>query len=254
MTEPSNPDIIVVGRRTTNNDGSALWVFSHSTSTLPGIRDITPREVSENPEAVPETLEIVVTIERTTGDLAAMEAAAQALIKAIARAVDLLGSADPSRVVSVLGVAISLGALLAALENTNFIITDRNDFGNNGVGGADFNETGGRHTDRINYVAIVGDATHPGFYNHPDYTYGEGMLALALHEAFHLTQQGYGFLMASITRWGNNATFYSSPHGPNVEKFMNNLTMQALAALNIPTRAEAPPIQPLDAPVPIGSL
>lgn len=254
ITEPSNPDIVVVGTRTTDGDGNALWVFSHSSGALPGIRDITPDEVSENGEAPPETLEIVVTIDRTTGDPAQMEAAAQALIKAIAKVVDLLKSADPSRVVAVLGVAISLGALLTALQNTNFIITDRTNFGNGGVGGAAINTAGGRNSDQINYIAIVGDATHPAYYNHPNFTNGEGMLALVLHEAFHLTEQGYQFFEASKAAWGNNATFYSSPHAANLERFMNNLTMQALDALSVETRPEAPPVLPLDPPVPIGNL
>ncbi len=79
-------------------------------------------------------------------------------------------------------------------------------------------------------------------------------MALLIHEALHLTRDGYDFFQQSIAAWGNNATFYSSPHGNNLERFMNALTMQVLAAAGVSTRAEAPPIAPLDPPVPLSAL
>lgn len=179
-----------------------------------------------------------------------MQRAAEALIKAIARAVELLGSIDPSRVVAVLGVAISIGAILNAIQTTTFIITDQPSFANNGVGGVDFTA----RTDKINYVAIVGDATHPAYYDHPNFTNGEGMFALVIHEALHLTGQGNDFFLQSRAAWGNDATFYGSAHARNLELFVNALTMQALAAAGIPTRTEASPIAPLDSPVAIASI
>lgn len=244
MTEPANPDIVVVG--TSQSDGG--WVFVRTSGVPTGISYISPAEVSENPEG--DLLQVVVKLERSTGDLAAMQRAAEALIKAIARAVDLLGSLDPGRVVSVLGVGISIGAILSAVQSTTFIITDQPSFGNNGVGQANF-ET---HTDMINYVAIVGDATHPAYYDHPNFTDGEGMFALVIHEALHLTGPGNDFFLQSRAAWGNDATFYGSAHGRNLELFMNALTMQALAAAGVATRADAPPIAPLDPPVAIASI
>lgn len=244
MTEPANPDIVVVGTRQSN--GASLFVRTSGVPT--GIRYVSPAEVSENPDG--DLLQIVVRLDRSTGDLAAMQRAAEALIKAIARAVDLLGRIDPSRVVAVLGIAISVGAILNAIQTTTFIITDRSDFGNNGVGGADY----GARTDQINYAAIVGDATHPAYYDHPNFTNGEGMLALLFHEALHLTDHGNTFYLQSVAAWANNATFYGSPHGDNLERFMNALTMQLLAAAGVPTRSEAPPLAPLTPPVPIDSL
>ncbi len=79
---------------------------------------MTPAEVSENPEA--DQLQIVVRLAYSTGDLAAMQRAAEALIKAIGRAVNLLGSMDPNRIVSALGVAISIGAILNATQPCHY--------------------------------------------------------------------------------------------------------------------------------------
>lgn len=106
----------------------------------------------------------------------------------------------------------------------------------------------------INYVAIVGDATHPAYHDHPNFTDGEGMFALVIHEALHLTGPGNDFFLQSRAAWGNDARFYDSAHARNLELCMNALTMQALAAAGVATRAEAPPITPFDPPVAIASI
>ncbi len=252
MTEPSGPDIVVVGER--QNDGTISFSILRSSGRPAGIRYVEPRTISENPEN--PVLEIVVAIEKTSSasDEAKMIEAAQALIKAIERAIRLLEAEARTRVVSVLGFGISVGALLDELMRTDFSVTDVLNFGNNGVGGAERIPLG-RNRDRINYQAIVGGRPdHPTrYYAHPNFANGEGMLALVLHEIFHLTQAGEDFLADSLQLWtsrgGTSATFYSSALAANLERIANAYALGFLDVLLVPYDPAFPPVQPTDTPV-----
>lgn len=191
--EPTPPPIVVTGRREGNDDGSVSWTFVRSSSGTAGIRDVTPPMVSEYP-GFDQVLEISVLVEQTDSETDAVKihAAAKALIQAIARARDALKASDRSPLISVNGVAVSLGTLLDAREDTDFTVSDRPDsyWANGSVGAAPYSRLG-RHSSPVSYRAIGAVPAHPaaGYYGHPNFG-GLGMVALVLHEAFHLTPQG----------------------------------------------------------------
>jgi hypothetical protein len=256
---PDEPDIVVTGRREPQSDGTFVWTFLRSGSGTPGIREVMPNNVSENPEFQP-VLEITIAIERTNSATSeeAMIAAAKALAQAIARAIDALKAANPSHVVSVNGVAVSVGTLLNALQNTGFTVSDRPDsfWANGGVGAAQYSPLG-QHSSTISYRAIGGDPSNPsaGYYNHPNFE-GRGMLALALHEAFHLTPQGDQWYRDNVaayrTRYGTNAPFSGSawdPYRINVERLINQMALAAMSAFNQPPVATQPPFDDMQPPV-----
>ena len=215
--------------------------------------------ISENPEAG-MVLEITITIEKTDAstDEAKLVEAAAALIKAIARALDALRSRNASQVISVNGVAISIGALIASILNTDYVVSDRPDeyYANFGVGAASYNPTG-RHRDKISYRAIGGDPANPsaGYYGHPNFE-GLGLLALVLHEAFHLTPAGEQWYKdnqdAYKARYGAFAPFAGpnwEPYAKNTERLINQLALQAMTQVGQPALPSQPPFADMQPPV-----
>lgn len=257
--QTESPPIIVIARRETDSDGSQFWTFVRATSGTAGVREVEPRNLSENP-AAPMDLEITLVIEKTDAstDEAKMIAAAKALTQAIARALDALRTRAESEVIAVNGVAVSVGALIASILNTDYIVSDRPDafYANYGVGAAEYSATG-RHTDRISYRAIGGDPANPsaGYYGHPNYE-GRGLLALVLHEAFHLTPAGKDWYDLNVAayrnRYGQNAPFSGAnwlPYALNVERGINRLALNAMAAIGQPALPSQPPFFDMQPPV-----
>ena len=251
MTQPSGPDIVVKGER--QSDGTINFTVFRTNSPPMGVRYVSPRTVSENPEE--PTLQIVVGIEKTdpNSNEAKMIEAAQLFIAAIERAVRLLEAESRTRVISVLGIAVSVGTLLDEIMRTDFQVTDLLDLGNGGAGAAERSPIG-QNRNKVNYLAIIGG--HPqfsGYANHPAYTNGEGMLALVLHEAIHMTPEGYQFYVDSLQLWrqrgGTNASFFSSVFGINLERFVNSLTLMFLTALSVGHSSQYPPVNDTNAPV-----
>jgi hypothetical protein len=264
MPDGDGGTIVVTGRREQQSDGTFIWTFLRSGSGTPGIREVMPNNVSENPEA-PLALEITIAIERTNLATSeeAMIAAAKALAQAVARALDALKAADPNRVVAVNGVAVSVGTLLNALQNTGFTVSDRPDlfWANGGVGAAQYSPLG-QHRSTISYRAIGGDPADPsaGYYNHPNFE-GRGMLALALHEAFHLTPQGFEWYNRNAdtytSRYGATAPYSGAlwePYARNTERLINQMALAAMAAVDDPHVPSQPPFEDMEPPVDPSSI
>ncbi len=124
------------------------------------------------------------------------------------------------------------------LLNTEFTVTDRTDFNNNGVGSADYGEGTGPNMDSINYQDIIGDGQDPNFYGNPNYVDDSGMSILILHEVAHMNQVGFNFWQLSFQVHRaddtvNGSQFYDTQYGTNNEAFAEALAQQMANAINM---------------------
>lgn len=163
------------------------------------------------------------------------EAAAKKLIEAIAQALDKLEAADPNSTFTFAGRTYRVGDVLADLKNTNFTVTDRTNFNNNGFGQAERVRNGNPNTDVINMESIIGTDG----YASPNWSENAGMMALILHELGHISSLGqllfdssYGFwTLESADKRGSD--FYNTDYGKNLEAFANDFMNAAAAAINV---------------------
>lgn len=106
-----------------------------------------------------------------------------ATIKYVALSNPNASFADPN------GNIISGQELANEINNTTWVITDRQEFNNGGVGGSDYLN----QTDYLNYESFDGDLSNGlnhADYADPVYTNHQGLTEILLHELGHLTQNG----------------------------------------------------------------
>lgn len=157
-----------------------------------------------------------------------LERAQQAAIRltqVVARELQRLEGADLSATVTVLGRTYQLADVLIDLYNTEFTVTDRTDFDNNGVGASSRGMLGEPNTDIINMDAIL-DA-----YGSPNYPNDIGMTVLIFHEMAHISEIGTDFFNESVQFYNSEPAdkrgeFYAKPNGSeysqNIEAFAND--------------------------------
>lgn len=130
----------------------------------------------------------------------------------------------------------TVGEMLATLMNTQFTVTDRTNFNNNGVGAAQRGTDGGPNIDIINYEAIVGSSMGIG-YADASYPQNSGMYALVLHEVAHMTAAGSLFFDRSAQVARADPTvggqFYGTEYATNVEAFANSFMTQTSNAAGV---------------------
>lgn len=217
--------IVVVGRREKQPDGSFVIQFSVGTG-VPGIRFVSPREVSPDDQSLDPELEVAVKIEKTKveTDQARMEEAAKKLIKGIMTVLTKLQTSNPAAIITPLGYTVTVGDMIETLKNTIFTVSDVDHYRNKGVGTADRGENGQPNRDTINYLAIEGYAAWPN---------DSGLHAIVLHEAGHMTVAGDAFFERSKQVQLQDPTvsreFYETEYAPNLEAFANSI-MSGIAA------------------------
>lgn len=163
------------------------------------------------------------------------EAAAKKLIEAIAQALHKLEAADPNKTFTFAGHTYRVGDVLTDLRNTDFTVTDRTDFDNNGVGQAKRGELGLRNSELVNMESITG----AGGYASPNWPENAGMMALILHELGHISVSGDLLFYSSYGFWSREpadrrgANFYDTDYGRNLEAFANDFMNAAAAAIGV---------------------
>lgn len=234
---PGETTIVVTGRRIKESDGSYRLQFSTEIGT-PGASFVSPREVSENGDSSEPELIVSVAIEQTDSrtDRAKLEEAARKVVETLVRLISAAEVSDLSRVIYVLNQQVTIGEVLDRLLGVEWTVTDRSDFGNPGVGGANA-ATG---TVATNWAAIIGGTdlngrTYSGWANFPG-----GMNAIILHDIMHLTPAGAGFASRSVEVHSSDpiwkwTPFYNTPYGPNNEAFADDLMQPAATLLGIDT-------------------
>lgn len=230
--------IVVTGQRIQTSDGTPSILYSSSTSGEVGTSYQTTRQVDEQGGSGEQALTVGVKIEKTKSetDQAKLTQAAQQLIKAIIEMTEALQLADPNGIITSVGRMMTVGEMLDTLMNTQFTVTDRTDFNNNGVGSAQRGTDGGPNIDIINYEAIVGG---PGGIGYGDASYPEnsGMYALVLHEAAHMTAAGAEFFKRSVEVARADATvggqFYGTEYATNLEAFANSFMTRTSNAAGV---------------------
>jgi hypothetical protein len=162
------------------------------------------------------------------------EAAAKKLIESIAQLIQKLEKEDPDKTFTFNGKTYRVGDLLYDLQNTNFTVTDRKDFQNNGVGRAERGTNGAPNTEMVNMDAILDG--NGGGYGSQNYRYNGGMMAFLLHELGHISQLGKELFDESYALWAKEPIeirgddFYKTDYAPNLEAFANDFMNAAAGA------------------------
>jgi hypothetical protein len=160
------------------------------------------------------------------------EAAAKKLIEGLAQVLQKLEAADPDRTIRFAGRTYRVGDILVDLNNTDFKVTDRTDFQNNGVGASTRNIDGGFHSDVINMNAIF------NYYGNPPYPNNSGLVSLILHELGHISMAGYLFFTLGYELWwaepaDKRGDYNNSAYFTNNEKLANDFITSASTELGL---------------------
>lgn len=213
-----------------------------STGIGAGAGNPTPADPGEEAEVV-VTAAVNVKV-NDSSHLAAATLAAQNLAGAIIYVREQLTAADPNQVITWTNAAgthnMSAKKVLETLDNTKFVITDQEyDKVNGGTGSAQRGVNGAPNIDTLDYRYYDGleqkdkDGKVLSDYAHPNYTNGQGLTGILLHEIAHLTAPGdtfYTQMMEAYRMAHKNSYdgFYDSAASRNGERFMNDM-MKAIA-------------------------
>jgi hypothetical protein len=229
MPDDSNV-IVVVGER--DYQGALVAIHTMSYAEFQTSRYYSQREVDENPGADAPAVVVKVTVQNPANSERAQQAATR-LVVAVARELQRLSAADPNATIVILGRSYLVGEILFDLNNTEFTVTDRTDFQNNGVGQSSRGEFGELNTDMINMDAILDQ------YGAMPYTDDLGMTILIFHEMGHISQIGTDFFNLSVSYYNDEpeatrGPFYPSDYSANNEAFASDFKNAVHAQLGIP--------------------
>lgn len=220
---PDEPPIVVIGYR--KPDG-VIERYETLTTNEYFTRFKSPREVDPNggeAEAPADHVAVRVNVDDSSNRSRA-EAAAKILVKAISREIARLGTANPATVIQIGDKNYTVGAILGDLLNTEFTVTDRTNFGNNGVGQALRGADGFPNTDLINMNAILDQ------YGASTWIDGEGMVLLVYHEMGHISAVGHEFFISNVDYYSREPDGIRAPdcylpptdYSINLEAFAND--------------------------------
>lgn len=153
--------------------------------------------------------------------------AAQNIARVLTRIEADLDALPPGTPVTWHGNTLTAKAVLDIIHATTFIVSDRSNNGNSGVGAAN----SVNHTDTLYYEAFDGDG---GDYASPNYVNDAGLVGILFHEIGHLSAPGASFD-------GDSRAFYQKEHHSfsgyigsdyfkNNEKFANDFAYSAASA------------------------
>ena len=177
------------------------------------------------------TMAVNIDVDSST-HLPGAKKAAENLARALTELVDELEDVDPNASVSWNGESMKASELLDVLTSTKWVVSDNPTYNNGGVGGADALN----NRVMVDYRAFDGDLNNgTKDYAHPNYVDDAGLKAILLHEAAHVSDDGYQRWSDSIAYnrmdGGTNASFYADTsrysYAINLEKWANEFAYAA---------------------------
>lgn len=222
-------EIVVIGRR--NSSGAIIGFTTGTASDV----EPPPRFGSDTTEIQPTQNEglppIVVRVSVTnSANQARAEEAARKLILALAEALQKLNAVDRSTVFQFAGKSYTVGKVIDDINRTDYVVTDRTDFGNNGVGAATYGVDEAPHVNEINFEHILS-----GYGSPSD---NLGLMSLIFHDLGHLSLPGYDFRVANIAAYERETAdvrgdWNDSEYARNIERFANEFLVAVTSAAQI---------------------
>ena len=191
-------DIVVVGRRYRSASGVVITNYNYVNNSSNNETSAYVEQDNTDPEV--SVIKVNVKIANPNNEAKAKEAA-QNVADAVTTIINACQGLPANTVIPLpKGQSTTAGALLDDVKNTAFIVSDTQNFGNNGVGGADHASM----TDNLFFGAFA-EGTGYSSYSNSQWS-GQGIIGTILHELGHLSEFGFTNRNNEVQQFNNEMT------------------------------------------------